>query len=296
MFDHLVNIFIFIRCLRKKLFTFIVCVVRQTVARNASAIIAIMDNVTEASVFMREATVDPSSVQVVPDLVDSVEVPSNAISQGDSNDVLDPVIEDSVAVKPSTTANDAAAAAAGPGTNEVDKPVNNDDPNPINKFCACSEAQCKCCRDFSIPLIPVRGPGCATIRYLDNDKLGVTIKYGDFVLASRQIDSRRSTPICVPLPGGYNRFCGRVYGISREQENFKACLGLELRADDEVEASLRVSCFQFGPRGLATMEAEPLPALESAEGDDDDDDDDFLGLGGSKSQRNYRVKRNIFVF
>lgn len=241
------------------------------------------DNVTEASVIMREATVDPSSVQVVPDLVDSVEVASNAISQGESNEVLDAVAEDSSAVKPTadkpaTSADESAVSAA--VSNEVDKPVNNDDPNPINKYCTCSEAQCKCCRDFSIPLIPVRGPGCATIRYLDNDKLGVTIKYGDFVLASRQIDSRRSTPICVPLPGGFNRFCGRVYGISRENENFKACLGLELRADDEVEASLRVSCFQFGPRGLATMEAEPLPALESAE--DDDDDDDFLGLGGSK--------------
>lgn len=238
---------------------------------------------TEASVIMREATVDPTSVQVVPDLVDSVELSSNAILPGDSNEVLDPVIEDSVAVKPAAEApSNVADEVAGAITNEVDKPVNNDDPNPINKYCTCSEAQCKCCRDFSIPLIPVRGPGCATIRYLDNDKLGVTIKYGDFVLASRQIDSRRTTPICVPLPGGFNRFCGRVYGISREKENFKACLGLELRADDEVEASLRVSCFQFGPRGLATMEAEPLPALESAEDDDDDDDDDFLGLGGSE--------------
>lgn len=243
-----------------------------------------MENITKPTVVMREVTVDPASVQVVPDLVDSVEVASNAISQSDSNEILDPVVEDVIAAKPSASgdASNAAAPADASATNEVDKPVNNDDPNPINKYCACSEAQCKCCRDFSIPLIPVRGPGCATIRYLDNDKLGVTIKYGDFVLASRQIDSRRSTPICVPLPGGYNRFCGRVYGISRENENFKACLGLELRADDEVEASLRVSCFQFGPRGLATMEAEPLPSLSAEDDDDEDDDDDFLGLGGSK--------------
>lgn len=238
---------------------------------------------TESNIIMREDIVDAAAVQVVPDLVDSEEVVSNAISQ--SNEVLDAVVEDAVAVKPAAIAADKPSAiadniATAVVSNEIDKPVNNDDPNPINKFCTCSEAQCKCCRDFLIPLIPVRGPGCATIRYLDSDKLGVTIKYGDFVLASRQIDSKRSTPICVPLPGGFNRFCGRVYGISREKENFKACLGLELRADDEVEASLRVSCFQFGPRGLATMEAEPLPALESTE--DDDDDDDFLGLGGRK--------------
>lgn len=262
---------------------------QKKIARNTTGIIMKMENVTESSEVMREATIDPSTVQVVPVLVDSVEVPSNAIS----NEVLDPVFDDSVVAKPSVQKPSVQKPSADAAiSNEVDKPVNNDDPNPINKYCSCSEAQCKCCRDFSIPLIPVRGPGCATIRYLDNDKLGVTIKYGDFVLASRQIDSRRSTPICVPLPGGFNRFCGRVYGISREKENFKACLGLELRADDEVEASLRVSCFQFGPRGLATMEAEPLPALESAE-DDDDDDDDFLGLGGSKFVMGREIKGSI---
>lgn len=73
-------------------------------------------------------------------------------------------------------------------------------------------------------------------------------------------------------------------GISRQDENFKACLGLELRADDDIEASLRVSCFQFGPKGLATMEAEPLPANinDSDEDEDGDDDDDPLGLGERK--------------
>lgn len=55
-------------------------------------------------------------------------------------------------------------------------------------------------------------------------------------------------------------------------------MGLELRADDDVEASLRVSCFKFGPKGLATMEAEPLP-VDINDNDDDDDDDDDLGLG-----------------
>lgn len=94
----------------------------------------------------------------------------------------------------------------------TDKPINENDPNPINKFCSCSSASCKCCRDFTIPLVPIRGPGCATVRYLDNDRLSIGIKYGDFVLASRTVDSRRPSPICLPLPGGYNRFCGRIYG------------------------------------------------------------------------------------
>lgn len=65
-------------------------------------------------------------------------------------------------------------------------------------------------------------------------------------------------------------------------------MGLELRADDDIEASLRVSCFQFGPRGLATMEAEPLPPnIDDDEDDDDDDgedDEDILGIGDCEYQ------------
>lgn len=72
----------------------------------------------------------------------------------------------------------------------------------------------------------------------------------------------------MPLPGGFSRFCGRIYGISRRADDFQACLGLELRADDEVEAALRVSCFKFGPRGLQMTEAQPLPpaVVDSEEG------------------------------
>lgn len=55
-----------------------------------------------------------------------------------------------------------------------------------------------------------------------------------------------------------------------------------MRADDDIEASLRVSCFQFGPKGLATMEAEPLPSTIEEDDDEDDDDEDPLGLGECK--------------
>lgn len=54
---------------------------------------------------------------------------------------------------------------------------------------------------------------------------------------------------------------------------------MELRADEDVEAALRVSCFDFGPRGLRVTEAEPIPVTPTEE-DEDDDDDDFFGLGG----------------
>lgn len=78
------------------------------------------------------------------------------------------------------------------------------------------------------------------------------------------------------MPGGFTNFCGRIYGISKKNEDFKACLGLELRADEEVEAALRVSCFSFGPKGLKVMEAEPIPVASVDE--DEDDDDDIFGL------------------
>jgi hypothetical protein len=79
---------------------------------------------------------------------------------------------------------------------------------------------------------------------------------------------RKETPVCLPLPGGFTNFCGRIYGISKKNEEFKACLGLELRADEEVEAALRVSCFSFGPRGLKVMEAEPIPVAAAVEEED----------------------------
>lgn len=72
----------------------------------------------------------------------------------------------------------------------------------------------------------------------------------------------------MPLPGGFTNFCGRIYGISKKNEDFKACLGLELRADEEVEAALRVSCFSFGPKGLKVMEAEPIPVAAPVEEED----------------------------
>lgn len=76
------------------------------------------------------------------------------------------------------------------------------------------------------------------------------------------------------LPGGISKFCGRIYGISRDGDQMRACLGLELRALDDVEAALRVSCFKFGPKGINVEPGKPVPTDEDDE-DDDDDDDDF---------------------
>lgn len=28
-----------------------------------------------------------------------------------------------------------------------------------NRYCACSDLMCNCCRDFSLPVVPIKGPG-----------------------------------------------------------------------------------------------------------------------------------------
>lgn len=92
----------------------------------------------------------------------------------------------------------------------------------------------------------------------------------------------------MPLPGGVSKFCGRVYNIARVGEEFRACLGLELQAKRTVEAAVRVSCFKFGPRGVTSEPADPLPLVPQDEKDEDDDDDeddeDDFGLGGDEDE------------
>lgn len=70
--------------------------------------------------------------------------------------------------------------------------VNEDDANPINRYCKCSSYECDCCREFSLPLVPIRGPGCANIRYLEGDRMSIGIKFGNRVLANRVISGESS--------------------------------------------------------------------------------------------------------
>ncbi|XP_022184194.2 nucleoprotein TPR-like [Nilaparvata lugens] len=160
------------------------------------------------------------------------------------------------------------------------------------KYCNCSSSMCNCCRDFNIPVVSAKGPGCATISFLKDNEFGISMKYGDRVLRNITITGEKPQPVCMRLPGGVSKFCGRVYNIEKQGEQFKACLGLELRALENLEAALRVSCFRFGPGGLKVEAAEPFPPVvkqkgdkneeeeeedddEYADDDDDDDDDDF---------------------
>ncbi|KAJ9595535.1 hypothetical protein L9F63_013300 [Diploptera punctata] len=152
---------------------------------------------------------------------------------------------------------------------------------PPNRYCACTNLMCNCCREFSLPVVPVKGPGCATLTYVQGDNMMITMSFGNRVLHNTTITGKKPKPVCMPLPGGISKFCGRVYGISREGEKFKACLGLELRALDDLEAALRVSCFKFGPQGVNLEPAPPVPSdvQDDEKDEDDDDDDDDYGIG-----------------
>ncbi|RZF44165.1 hypothetical protein LSTR_LSTR003805 [Laodelphax striatellus] len=165
--------------------------------------------------------------------------------------------------------------------------------NSPTKYCNCSSSMCNCCRDFNIPVVSAKGPGCATISFLKDNEFGISMKYGDRILRNITIRGEKPQPVCMRLPGGVSKFCGRVYNIEKQGEQFKACLGLELRALENLEAALRVSCFRFGPEGLKVEAAEPFPPVVKQKGDkneeeeeedddeyadDDDDDDDDFGL------------------
>lgn len=115
---------------------------------------------------------------------DDVDDSDAAVEDTDAQENVEEVVDEV-----SDVSNDIAevvTVAALPVTNTT-LDVNENDPNPINRYCTCSESTCKCCREIGLPILPVRGPGCATIQYLEDDKMLVTIQYGDFVIAQRQI-------------------------------------------------------------------------------------------------------------
>lgn len=77
-----------------------------------------------------------------------------------------------------------------PTTTTVAPQTTTSSQSAINRFCKCLENTCSCCRNFNIPIIPIKGPGCAKISYLGDDRMSVTLKYGDITLASRTINSK----------------------------------------------------------------------------------------------------------
>lgn len=120
----------------------------------------------------------------------------SSISSEDINDlvVLEPADEDVVtavvpAAAPSQEVVETSAAV------EETSTQNTDDANAINKYCKCSFYECNCCRPFRMPIALLGSQGCAKIRYLEGDKMSVGLSFGDRLVASRVISSRKPTPI-----------------------------------------------------------------------------------------------------
>lgn len=112
--------------------------------------------------------------------------------------IVDPVITVSniqvyeVTTAPSSAEDNSQEVTSAATSAEVSTEVENvDDANPINRYCKCSSFECDCCRDFSLPIVPIRGPGCANVRYLDGDRLSIGIKFGNRVLANRVISGMK---------------------------------------------------------------------------------------------------------
>ncbi|KAM7347905.1 uncharacterized protein ACRADG_007387 [Cochliomyia hominivorax] len=229
------------------------------------------------------APLQPNKIEHVDETTMQVNNEHEIIEEAAENEIIDESANEipqsvATAAPVAPVATTAAPVAVNAPAEAATTPVKGEEePTGLAKYCKCTENHCDCCRNFNLPFIPVKGPGCARMTYLGNEKMSISLKYGDLTLATRTVSSKRARPICVGLPGGYSQFCGRVYGLSKAKENFKACLGFELRADDEVEAALRVSCFKFGPEGLRVAEAEPLPVEANKE--EEEDDDDIFGFG-----------------
>lgn len=112
--------------------------------------------------------------------------------------IVDPVITVSniqvyeVTTAPSSVEDNSQEVTSAATSAEVSTEVENvDDANPINRYCKCSSFECDCCREFSLPIVPIRGPGCANVRYLDGDRLSIGIKFGNRVLANRVISGMK---------------------------------------------------------------------------------------------------------
>lgn len=59
-----------------------------------------------------------------------------------------------------------------------------------NRFCNCVDKMCNCCREFNVPILNVKGPGCAALQYLQGDQLAISMTFNERVLANTTIKGK----------------------------------------------------------------------------------------------------------
>lgn len=95
-----------------------------------------------------------------------------------------------VAAATSAPATSSVVAAAAPAESTTPVKGEEENTNVLAKYCKCTGNHCDCCRAFNLPFIPIKGPGCARMSYLGNEKMAVSLKYGDLTLITRTVSSR----------------------------------------------------------------------------------------------------------
>lgn len=85
---------------------------------------------------------------------------------------------------------DASTLIADSASIEVTTVENTDDQSTINRYCKCTSYECNCCREFRLPIAGIGSNGCATVNYLNGERMSVGLKFGDRLVASRVISSK----------------------------------------------------------------------------------------------------------
>lgn len=109
---------------------------------------------------------------------------SGSVEDLDSLVVVEPDLFDE------SNLEDASTVIADSASIEVTTVENTDDQSTINRYCKCTSYECNCCREFRLPIAGIGSNGCATVNYLNGERMSVGLKFGDRLVASRVISSK----------------------------------------------------------------------------------------------------------
>lgn len=109
---------------------------------------------------------------------------SGSVEDIDSLVVVEPDLFDE------TNLEDASTIIADSASIEVTTIENTNDQSTINRYCKCTSYECNCCREFRLPIAGIGSNGCASVNYLDGERMSVGLKFGDRLVASRVISSK----------------------------------------------------------------------------------------------------------
>lgn len=135
-----------------------------------------------------DADINEETEDVVPNVAEN-EIPGSTGTAAPAAAVAEAATAAPVANAAAASAAEATAAPVA-ATDATAGTTPEEEAGGLAKFCKCNENHCDCCRNFNLPFIPIKGPGCARMTYLGNEKMSISLKYGDLTLASRTVSSK----------------------------------------------------------------------------------------------------------